>query len=284
MASSTNSGDTLAMSVRIQEVVLTGDSFTPTLRVGWLSDEFSVFSHWKRVRDSTDRDGNVTWKLGWKSSLVKWVSKSTETIAIVLFQKVGETESPVAKREIPCRQIINGKPDQKYKFRVLPLQELKGNVRGTLSGWVRCDEESEESSEFHNVYGMKVEKESTISHSTTFTHPSVDMSIDLTMEMPQEYYPFISDTDVFKTVFFKHISTLKQNQWIFGVILEYPNKLATGMILPERCPTDIFIELGMYKEEVGEGSDTHVPMWQASPRQVDFDALQIAAREVSSFF
>jgi len=283
MASSTNNGDTLAMSVRIQEVELTGDSFTPTLRVGWLSDEFSVFSHWKQVRQSTDRDGNVTWKLGWKSSLVKWVSKSTETIAIVLFQKVGETESPVAKREIPCRQIINGKPDQKYKFRRLPLQELKGNVLGTLSGWVRCDEESEESSELHQ-YGMKVEKASTLSHSTTFTQPSVDMSIDLTMEMPEEYYPFISDTDVFKTVFCKHIGTLKENQWIFGIILEYPQRLAAGVVLPERCPTDIFIELGMYKEESERGSDTHIPMWQASQRLVDFDALQNAAREVLGFF
>jgi len=283
MASSTNNGDTLAMSVRIQEVELTGDSSTPTLRVGWLGDDFAVFSRWKRVRHSIDRDGNVTWKLGWKSSLVKWVSKSTETIAIVLFQKVGETESPVAKREIPCRQIVNGKAGQKYKFRRLPLQELKGNVQGTLSGWVRCDEESEESSELYQ-YGMKVEKASTLSVSTTFTQPSVDMSIDLTMEMPREFYPFISDTDVFKSVFYKHICTLKENQWIFGIILEYPQRLVAGVALPEQCPTDIFIELGMYKEENQKDSDTHTPMWQASQRLVDFDALQNAAREVLGFF
>jgi len=180
------------MSVRIREVELTGDSFTPTLRVGWLSDDFAVFSRWKRVRHSIDRDGNVTWKLGWKSSLVKWVSKSTETIAIVLFQKVGETEFPVAKREIPCRQVLNGQPGQKYKFRRLPLQELKGNARGTLSGWVRFDEDFEESSELHGC-GMTVEKVSTLSHFSTLAQASVDMSIDLTMGMLGEYYPFIID-------------------------------------------------------------------------------------------
>jgi len=204
MASSTNNGDTLAMSVRIQEVELTGDSSTPTLRVGWLGDDFAVFSRWKRVRHSIDRDGNVTWKLGWKSSLVKWVSKSTETIAIVLFQKVGETEIPVAKREIPCRQVINGQPGQKYKFRRLPLQELKGNVRGTLSGWVRCDEDSEESSELHGC-GMTVEKASTLSHFSTFAQPSVDMSIDLTMKMLEEYYPFIINTELVRGGFRRKI-------------------------------------------------------------------------------
>merc|ERR1719361_848539 len=120
------------MSIRIQEIMLTAPikqeekPFCPTLRVGWLSNEFSVFSHWKRVRLIEDKEsGKLIWKLGWKSSLVKWVDKSTEKIAVVLFQKVGETESPVAVREIPCQPIIMGNANQKYKFSHLPLQELK---------------------------------------------------------------------------------------------------------------------------------------------------------------
>jgi len=363
---------TIAMSLRISEIqISTSGNFTPTLRVGWLSSDFSVFSHWKRVKHVQDKLGNTYWKVGWKSSLVKWVSKSTNNVIIVLFQKVGETESPVAMREIPCRQILNGRPEQKHKFNKLPLQQMKNGVLGVLSGWIRCDEvDSEESSAQQQAFaaGAKPDKASTVSQSTTLTQNSVDMSIDLTMDLPREYYPFISDEDVFKAhgcaivkyvlgqflndecaflttmicdarlkdikkvaesamfhcgdaqtefgtpwsilaqngsvdmsidstmdlptkyypfisdedvfkaVFFKHAETLQENQWILGVIMEFPQKIKAGVLLPENCPTEIFIELGMYKER-----EDFKPMWFANPRQVDYQALQSAAREIVKF-
>jgi len=273
---------TIAMSLRISEIqISTSGNFTPTLRVGWLSSDFSVFSHWKRVKHVQDKLGNTYWKVGWKSSLVKWVSKSTNNVIIVLFQKVGETESPVAMREIPCRQILNGRPEQKHKFNKLPLQQMKNGVLGVLSGWIRCDEvDSEESSAQQQAFaaGAKPDKASTVSQSTTLTQNSVDMSIDLTMDLPREYYPFISDEDVFKAVLFKHAETLQENQWILGVIMEFPQKIKAGVLLPENCPTEIFIELGMYKER-----EDFKPMWFANPRQVDYQALQSAAREIVKF-
>jgi len=274
---------TVTLTIRITEIEIFGVEFTPTLRMGWLNNEFSVFSHWKRLKRQVDKEGNLRCTIGWKSSLVKWVSRSTQMISLVLFQRVGETESPVALRTIPCSQILNAPTCQKHKFTNLPLMHVQGHVRGIISGWIRCEESVEENVQPNGWFGKVNDKVSeTVSNSTPATQDSVDMSIDLTLEIPTVFYPFIKESDVFKGILEKHIETLIDYPFILKLFCNDVTGVSNGIVFERDGhpigPNHLFLALGMVQESV---ANIEKDVWHL-PHGCDFDSLQYAAQEVAA--
>jgi len=279
LSSNSRPTSTVTLTIRISEIELTGIEFTPTLRIGWINHEFSVFSHWKRLKKHVGKDGNIRGTIGWKSSLVKWVAKSTQMISLVLFQRVGETESPVALRTIPCKQLLAESTSQKHKFSKLPLMHMEGHVEGNITGWIRCEEPVEEIVQPNNWFGKVNDKVSeTVSNSTPATQDSVDMSIDLTLEIPTVFYPFIKESDVFKDIFEKHIETLREYPYILKLFCDDMTRALNGVVVDGDCegPGNLFLALGMVQE-----SAAHIKkiIWHL-PNNCDFDSLKFAAQEV----
>jgi len=273
---------TVTMTLRITEIEIFGVEFTPTLRIGWLNNEFSVFSHWKILKRQGDKEGKLRCTIGWKSSLIKFVSRSTQTISLVLFQRVGETESPVALRTIPCSQIM-GAPTQKHRFTKLPLMHLQGPARGNISGWIRCEEQVEENVQPNHWFGKVINDKvsETVSNSTPATQDSVDMSIDLTLEIPTVFYPFIRETDVFKGILEKHIETLIQHPFILKLLCNDVTRVSNGIVVDSDCkgPHHLFLALGMAPENAGSMQKN---VWHVPNSGFDFDSLQFAAQEVAA--
>jgi len=275
----------VTVTLRITEIELFGVEFTPTIRIGWLNNDFSVFAHWKKLKYEVDKEGNQHFRVGWKSALIKFVPRSAQTLSLVLFQRVGETESPVALRTIPCSQIVDI-PKTKHKFTKLPLQNLQGPVRGHISGWIRCEEFVDETVQAASWFGKYSDTGSkiseTVSNSTPATQDSVDMSIDLTLEIPTVYYPFIKESDVFRGILEKHITTLQQCPYLLQPFCNGMDALQKGITVDNDSESsrDLFLALGMVvspRDNANHGK----AVWHL-PENCDLDSLQFAAQEVAA--
>jgi len=279
MASGARMGDSngalVTCSLRVSKIEFKGLDHTPILRIGWLNNEFSVFTHWKRVDGRRRKDGTMLNTVGWKTSLTKWIPTTSRTLTLVLFQKVGGTESPVGYRTIPCEQIFDTST-QKHKFYDLPFAEMKASVVGTMSGWVRVEskEPTQDSSEKNWQSGVcSPDYGETISTASSTTPNSVDMSIDLTLEMPKEFYVLISEREVFANVLEKHKDLLKKNEFILNTIIDADPRLFNGIPIPKSFPNALFMELGMLVDNPSQDGSF---LWAMGSR-MDFNALMSAA-------
>lgn len=175
-----------------------------TLRVGWMSSQMSVFTHWKNVENG---------KVGWKSSLVQTVTADNSEIALVIYQKVGDCEMPIGVRRIPCGEILSS--DRKHLFKISVENMVKGEAEllGSIRSKLAVPDLHED-----NMMAVESRDGSTVSSRSSGTGRSIDMSIDLTMEIPTVFFPLITAQEVYRCIIVKHYET-SNNQDLFKRVL-----------------------------------------------------------------
>lgn len=207
------------ITLKLRELHLDID-YSATIRIGWMSSEMSVFTHWKHVENG---------RVGWKSSLVQQLSHEIDDIFLVVYQKVGNCEMPVGLRRIPCTRILDSQ--RKHLFRV-PIEEMVRG-EGTLCGSVRSKVDEEDTSVLVN----NCCNEGSVSSKSSGTGCSIDMSLDLTTEVPTVFFPVITTQEVYHCIIRKHymISPWKR---IFLKVLSTLLRGPTGMcefVVPNAC-------------------------------------------------
>jgi len=244
-----------------------------TVRVGWMSSEMSVFTHWKEVRHG---------RVGWKSSLVQQLTTETTDIILVIYQKVGDCEMPVGLRRIPCSGIFVS--ERKHLFRV-PIEEMvKGE--GTLVGSVRAKIDRSEDHDYSHLEAEAVNycnTEGSVSSKSSGTGCSIDMSLDLTTEVPTVIFPLITTHEVYQCIIRKH-HTISPWKHVFVKVLETLLQSPTGMkefVVPNACdrqeltfiPHSLIEELQLRLRAVVDNGQKASFFWDVS-RASDFDILR----------
>jgi len=242
---------TYTVTLKLRELHLQGQehNHSATLRVGWMSSQMSVFTHWKNVQNG---------RVGWKSSLVQTVSPDAGNISLVIYQKVGDYEMPIGLRRIPCAKILC--TEQKHLFKI-PVEEmvkggaeLIGSIRSKLD---RIDTYTEDNNNLCNVNGHQVMNEnshdgSTVSSRSSGEGRSIDMSIDLTMEVPTNYFPLITAQEVYRCIIVKHFETTSNRDLFKRVIaslLRIPDGLHEFTVSNVCDQSEINqIDMNLYKE------------------------------------
>jgi len=242
-----------------------------TIRVGWMSSEMSVFTHWKEVRHG---------KVGWKSSLVQQLTTETTDIILVIYQKVGDCEMPVGLRRIPCGSIFGS--ERKHLFRV-PIEEMvKGE--GTLVGSVRSKiDRSEDVEDTAFLSPNYCNTEGSVSSKSSGTGCSIDMSLDLTTEVPTVIFPLITTHEVYQCIIRKH-HTISPWKHVFVKVLTTLLQSPTGMnefVVPNACdrqeltfiPHSLIEELQLRLRAVVDNDQKASFFWDVSNAS-DFDILR----------
>lgn len=222
------------MKIKIRELQFGGhlSEQNALLRIGWSSSHMSVYTRWKRVTEQG--------KVGWKNSLVQTVSSCVEEITLIIYQKVGFCEMPVGMRrvELPIHK-VRDKCTCKFFFS-LPVQEMRNSPQVLIAGEVKLCQ-SEEKTKSPNVTSTNIsnhtqrDKDSHNNNTTTEgstasmstescagrSNASIDMSIDLTQDMPTVFFPLMSTQEIYGCVILKHFDMIHESgeQLLFISIL-----------------------------------------------------------------
>jgi len=253
------------VQLRIRKLEFFGVDLTPVIRVGWLDGDFSVFSHWKRMKEDASDDGVKCVSIGWKTSLINTISDSggDPEVNLVFFQKPGgrsDWGSPIALRKIPIRFLGDSTNHLKHIFR-LPLQEMCGGagVAGRIDGYVRA---------------VPVEPSFNLLDSQTDFYMFPDEFTDLDPELPilpSYYCPLVSDKVIYKNLL-ENLKSWKSTPRIKHVLLhgkreklDLPANICHGA-------NHFLMNLGIMADGMG---------WFCN-QFCDFESIQEVAREIWS--
>lgn len=271
-------GSTYQVDVKITQILLKYVEHEATIRVGWLTPQFAVFTHWKRMSNG---------EVSWKTPLVQSIDRGTRDICFYLYQKVGSTDVPVGKIELPIDRIYKNE-GQKCMFREA-LQEVV-NGEGQISGWIRSKKVPENpelsaissSRSWRNANDMSI---NSISDSQTVGE-SVDLSLDLTGEIPNKFYPIVSMQQKYLEWIEEEFNT-SENQILFVAVLKEVLKVSadkTEFIIPmsdktsQKAVIDWFMTLGMMLDAttMPKNGDVKYLKWNIPDKACDLSALQSA--------
>eukprot|EP00494_Astrolonche_serrata_P024568 UN24827 len=130
-------------------------------------------------------------------------------MTLIVYQKVGETEVPVGKIQIPTRPVFSH-TGLKIPFDMNVKEVVKRT--GKITGWVMSDNSSTLCGTPGN--DSLASRSRSFNGSTTMTKTSTAMSvcsIDMVNEIPTKFYSLIPVRDVYRSVIRKFCKDLRDN-------------------------------------------------------------------------
>lgn len=187
--------DFYRIDLKIVELTIPGLDFCPKLRLGWSCSKFTTYTHWRHVQDGT---------LSWNTPLMQHSDSPIKDSHLILYQKLNNVERPVGMQKVSngLMTAIFGTQDQKVNFKC-ELEEMK-KYACEVSAWIRCTktyrnpELSAISNEYSRSYraGDMEMSVNTVSTSVTAAE-SVDLSLDLTGDLPKVFFPIVKLEEVY---------------------------------------------------------------------------------------
>jgi len=188
--------DYYRMDLKIVELSVPGLEFCPKLRLGWSCDKFTTYTHWRNVVDG---------KVSWNTPLSQHSDSPIKDSVLILYQKLNTAERAVGLQKVPngLMTAIVGNLDQKVTWKC-QLEEMK-KFRCEVNSWIRCTKinrnpelsaiSSHEHSRSYRAGDMEFSV-NTISTSVTAAD-SVDLSLDLTGDLPKVFFPIVTLEEVY---------------------------------------------------------------------------------------
>lgn len=187
--------DYYRIDLKIVELSIPGLDFQPKLRLGWSCNKFTMYTHWRNATDG---------KLSWNTPLQHYSDSPLKDSVLILYQKLNNVERPVGMQKVNNGLVgaIFGNLDQKCSFK-LELEGMK-KYACEVNAWIRCTkthrnpELSAISNEYSRSYraGDMEMSVNTVSTSVTAAD-SVDLSLDLTGDLPKVFFPIVKLEEVY---------------------------------------------------------------------------------------
>lgn len=281
------------VDVKIKVVHVDDADFNAVLKVGWLGDDHAVFTRWRKATAGFAAD--------WGRSLCQRLEPSHTCITLVLYQKVGKIAAPVAMRRIPCQQCFGS--GRKHTFK-LPFENVEG--RGVeIEGYVRARAQegvdiSQPSSQLSTTKSKNLSRSrswlvnelsltDSQNKSQSATFRSVDLSIDLCNDVPEHFYPLITDEEVYANILQRHPLDISLPLSAVRYLLEIPGDSHHFFIpmdrqLPEAEGgggfVQTFLSLGLILNVTDADSFNPYGKWIVDHRVCDLPSVQLSVRKL----